>query len=311
MTRAAFGRAAFVQLIRAKLNGRRVVASISGGKDSAAMSLWLHELGIEHDRVFADTGWEHPLTYEYLRGELTRAIGPIVEVRGERLMQDLIRKKGMFPSRKHRFCTSELKVKPLLAFMDDLGDDIVNAIGIRADESASRASLPMWESPPDREQEIWRPMIHRSEAEVIELHRRHGLKPNPLYLLGASRVGCFPCINARKAEIRFIAEQSPDRIAEIRALEEEVSAAAEARAAAKGHTLASLGYMRPTFFQAPMQEKPGPDRKRGMWPIDRVVAWSKTARGGRRLELFHEQTDGCARWGMCEPPSAQKEGDEE
>jgi hypothetical protein len=49
-----------------RLNGRRVVASISGGKDSAAMGLWLMEQGIEYDRVFADTGWEHPLTYEYL-----------------------------------------------------------------------------------------------------------------------------------------------------------------------------------------------------------------------------------------------------
>ena len=46
--------------------GRRVIASISGGKDSAAMSLWL----TEHDRVFADTGWEYEATYEYLRGPL-------------------------------------------------------------------------------------------------------------------------------------------------------------------------------------------------------------------------------------------------
>jgi 3'-phosphoadenosine 5'-phosphosulfate sulfotransferase (PAPS reductase)/FAD synthetase len=99
--------AAWTTLLRAHLAGRRVVASVSGGKDSAAMSLHLTELGIEHDRVFADTGWEHPRTYDYLRGELTRVLGPIVEVRGPRGMADLIRWKGMFPSRKHRFCTSE------------------------------------------------------------------------------------------------------------------------------------------------------------------------------------------------------------
>ena len=63
--------------ILTRLNGRRVVASVSGGKDSAAMSLYLHELGIDHDRVFLDTGWEHPDTYEYLRGELTAKLGPI------------------------------------------------------------------------------------------------------------------------------------------------------------------------------------------------------------------------------------------
>lgn len=60
-----------------RLRGRRVIASISGGKDSAAMSLYLHELGIEHERVFLDTGWESPITYEYLRGELPKVIGPI------------------------------------------------------------------------------------------------------------------------------------------------------------------------------------------------------------------------------------------
>jgi len=42
----------------ARLNGCRGVASISGGKDSAAMSLYLHELGIDHDRGLLDTGWK-------------------------------------------------------------------------------------------------------------------------------------------------------------------------------------------------------------------------------------------------------------
>lgn len=41
-----------------RLRGKTVVASISGGKDSAAMSLWLHEQGIEHLRCFLGTGCE-------------------------------------------------------------------------------------------------------------------------------------------------------------------------------------------------------------------------------------------------------------
>jgi 3'-phosphoadenosine 5'-phosphosulfate sulfotransferase (PAPS reductase)/FAD synthetase len=93
--------------LKDRINGRRVVASISGGKDSAAMSLYLAELGIDHDRVFLDTGWEHDLTYEYLRGPLTAKLGPIVELRAPLLMEGLIRKKGMFPSRVRRFCTQD------------------------------------------------------------------------------------------------------------------------------------------------------------------------------------------------------------
>jgi 3'-phosphoadenosine 5'-phosphosulfate sulfotransferase (PAPS reductase)/FAD synthetase len=44
--------------------------------------------------------------------------------------------------------------------------------------------------------------------------------------------------------------------------------------------------------------------------IDRVVAWSRTARGGVQLNLLQESPDsGCFRWGMCEPP--QKADDDE
>lgn len=75
--------------IREKIGQRKVVLSVSGGKDSAAASLYLRELGIEHERVFADTGWEHPLTYEHIRGELTRVLGPIVEVRAPWTLPEL------------------------------------------------------------------------------------------------------------------------------------------------------------------------------------------------------------------------------
>ena len=78
------------------------------------MSLYLTEQGIEHERVFLDTGWEHDLTYEYLREDLPRALGPITWISGPRLMEDLVRHRGMFPSRLRRFCTQELKVRPMI-----------------------------------------------------------------------------------------------------------------------------------------------------------------------------------------------------
>lgn len=287
-----------------KLAGRRVVASISGGKDSAAMSLWLTERGIEHDRVFCDTGWEAAETYEHIE-YLAERLGPITWLRGERQMEALVEHKGMFPSRMRRFCTEELKVKPILAHLNArvaAGEDVVNAVGIRAGESEARAKMPEWEWSKGFDCEVWRPLICWTEADVVDIHTRHQLRPNPLYLKGASRVGCFPCIFARKAEVKLIADKFPEQIVRIRKMEERVQAAALARHATKN---TDAPFHPPSFFQAPNRDANG---QRLCIPIDDVVAWSRTLPGGRtedrQVEMFAAADEGCMRWGLCEtsPP---------
>jgi 3'-phosphoadenosine 5'-phosphosulfate sulfotransferase (PAPS reductase)/FAD synthetase len=277
-----------------RLDGRRVVASVSGGKDSAAMALRLKELEIDHDQLFADTGWEADVTYDYLRGPLARAIGPVEEVKSEiGGMEDLIRKKGSFPSRLSRFCTEELKVKPVakrLNVLQDSGVDTVNAVGVRAEESEKRAAMPEWEWSKAYDCEVWRPMLGWKLGDVLEIHRRHGLSINPLYFrTGVERVGCWPCVQCRKAEIRAVAESDPGRIEQLRRLEAEVT---ERRGATRA------------FFQAKTGRTGEP------WPIDRVVAWSKTPTRGRHVELFDDGSPGCVRWGMCEFLPSLKAEDE-
>ncbi len=288
--------------LKAKINGRRVVASISGGKDSAAMSLYLTELGIEHDRVFMDTGWEHDLTYAYLRGPLTEKLGPITWLEPKRKMEELVLHKGMFPSRMQRFCTQLLKVDPMkrhIRSIQDTDGDVVNAVGVRAAESEARSKMAEWEWQNVMDCEVWRPLIRWSEQDVIDIHKRHGLAPNPLYLKGAERVGCWPCVFARKEEIRFIADADPERIDRIRELEGLVTLKAKERNEARGDTLKN----NPSWFQA---------RNGGTgecWPIDTVVQWSKTSRGGKQFELFAagERDAGCMRWGLCETNVEKKD----
>ncbi|MFM2153889.1 MAG: Stenotrophomonas phage, partial [Pseudomonadota bacterium] len=103
---------------------------------------------------------------------------------------------------------------------------------------------------------------------------------------------CWPCIYARKSEIRLIADIDPDRITRLRVLEAQVTDTASARAKAKGETLK----MNPAFFQA----KTGGGGE--AWPIDRVVDWSRTSRGGVQVELFaaDPRDAGCMRWGLCD-----------
>lgn len=265
-----------------------VVASVSGGKDSTALMLALREAEVPFRAVFADTGWEAPETYAYL-DTLRERIGPIDVVHPKRDMRAAVLHRACFPARMQRWCTRELKINPLRAYHDAVGVETVSAMGIRADESESRAKMPMWADDDDWGGYVWRPLLHWTIDDVIAIHRRHDAPMNPLYHGGAERVGCYPCIFSRKEEIRTLPEW---RIAEIEALE--VEATAE-RAKRNAETPGRYAHEHATFFQTR-------DVGRTMG-IREIHAWSRTERGGKQLPLLQPVPQGgCMRWGTCEAP---------
>lgn len=276
-----------------------VVLSLSGGKDSTAAALALREAGVPYRMVFADTQWEAPETYAHL-DHLRERLGPIDVVGVPGGMVAKIEHRAGFPARMQRWCTRELKLKPLRdyhsALEESTGRESVCVVGIRSDESDSRAKMLPWEDDQTWEGWVWRPLLRWTVADVLAIHHRHGVEVNPLYKRGHNRVGCYPCIYAGKNEIALIAEHSPTRIDEIRRLEEMVvKVRAERNAVQPGRYVHPKG----TFFQT---------RDRGaansFQPIDTVVAWAKTAHGGRQNFLFPPPPDGgCFRWGMCEAPT--------
>lgn len=202
---------------------------------------------------------------------------------------DLCMLKGRFPSRMAQFCTEELKTKPLtehaLTLIDMLGCDVWSWQGVRRDESARRKNALGFE---DLTGGIWafRPIAGWTAQQTVDfVVKVHGVKLNPLYEQGMTRVGCMPCVNASKAELAEIARRFPehiDRIAEWEALVSDVSKRGES-----------------SFFSAPTSDNRGELRGNN---IHSVVRWAKTFRGGKVLDpQWDQDAPACASsYGLCE-----------
>lgn len=272
---------------------------ISGGKDSTALLLWaVHESGypIESIRAtFADTGNECEETYDYVR-MLSEKVHPIEWLKPERDFFELAKHKGRFPSATVRFCTVELKLKPSKAYVLQLaeeGHDVLLHSGVRAAESAERSLLP------ERELDLYygfpafRPLLRWSIDDVWAIHRRYGIEPNPLYALGASRVGCAPCIMSQKKEIEQMAALFPHRFDRIR--EAELDGGSR-----ECNTFFSPDKVPPRFRSRTVEAKGGRLVRIAM--IDDVLRWSKTGyRANETPSMFEEEPPSCSHTsGWCE-----------
>lgn len=48
------------------------------------------------------------------------------------------------------------------------------------------------------------PLLRWSAEDCFALMKLHSVEPNPLYLLGAGRVGCFPCVMVNMRELKAL-----------------------------------------------------------------------------------------------------------
>lgn len=211
---------------------------------------------------------------------------------------DLCMWKGRFPSRKAQFCTQELKGIPIdrdvLLPLIKAGADVWSWRGVRKDESAPRAKLTETELC-DPGVTVYRPLLDWTVEDVFAIHRKHGIKPNPLYSQGAGRVGCMPCINCRKGELREIAARFPDEIDRVEEWERIVGLCSKRGAATffagsnAHHNHRSIAAMQPREIVA-------------IANIRQAVEWAKTARGGRQYDLLGtpEISQCSSIYGLCE-----------
>lgn len=200
---------------------------------------------------------------------------------------DLCMWKGRFPSTKARFCTFDLKHAPVrdqvvLPALKEF-DEVISWQGVRAQESPARAGLPAWEEDADNTPglHVYRPILNWLHEDVFALAKRHGIKPNPLYEQGCSRVGCMPCIHARKSELAEIFSRWPEEIKRVAEWERLV-----AECSRRGNS---------TFF--PSTHDPRRAERRievitvDEYGIESYRDWAMTTRGGAQFDLLAESND--------------------
>ncbi|WKL16681.1 phosphoadenosine phosphosulfate reductase family protein [Comamonas testosteroni] len=203
---------------------------------------------------------------------------------------DLCMLKGRFPSRKAQFCTEELKRNMAVEFqlgLLDQGHRVISWQGVRRDESAARRNAKMAEriGPGLR---AFRPLVEWTAAQVFEFTGVRCIHPNPLYLQGADRVGCMPCINCSKSELRQISQRWPEHPKRISEWEHMVGQCSK------------RGYS--TFFTDSNKAK---DRRKVFADLNvwTRIEWAQTTRGGKQFDLLAQLNEphACASsYGLCE-----------
>lgn len=191
----------------------RHILSLSGGKDSTALAIYMRDKVPEMEYVFCDTQKELPETYEYLDCLQTYLGKPIVRLNAQRGFDHWLQVYGGYlPSSRMRWCTKMLKIKPFEEFVGDA--TVLSYIGIRADE--------------DREGYIStkpniKPLYPFKEAGIIETDVMRILDESglglPKYYEWRTRSGCYFCFFQRKAEWVGLLEKHPELFEKAKAYE--------------------------------------------------------------------------------------------
>ena len=190
--------------------GALFVANHSGGKDSQIMMWRLAERIPRAQLLVVHAPLEQvewPDAVEHIEATIPAGV-PLVLARiasGKTLLER-VEERRKFPGPGRRWCTSDFKRGPIereirrhLKAHPEFGGLVVNCMGMRAQESASRARQATWEydarnSRAGREWYNWLPVHGLREEEVFAGIRAAGQEPHRAYDAGMSRFSCIFCL---------------------------------------------------------------------------------------------------------------------
>lgn len=198
------------------MTNERHILGISGGRDSASLAVYMrqHHPQLPLEYFFTDTGKELPEVYSFL-DKLEGFLGcPIQRLNPDRDFDFWLDEYGNFlPSPRTRWCTRQLKLRPLEHWLKadlEAGTVIHSYVAIRADEPSRegyQATHPnMLVHFPLRDAGIDR-------AGVMEILEQSDVG-EPDYYKWRSRSGCTFCFYQQKIEWVRLSEHHPDRFSE-------------------------------------------------------------------------------------------------
>lgn len=183
----------------------RHVCGLSGGKDSSALAIYLRDRVPELEYFFCDTGAELPETYEFLN-RLEVVLGkPITRINAQRGFDHWFEVyRGTLPSPQMRWCTRQMKIRPLEEWIGEA--PATSYIAIRSDERNRKgyvstkpnitAVFPFLDADID-------------QAGVMRILTDAGIGL-PSYYEWRTRSGCYFCFYQRKAEWVGLHDRHPE-----------------------------------------------------------------------------------------------------
>lgn len=226
-------------------SGALFVLNDSGGKDSQAMRIALRGLIPREQMVvvhasLGDVEW--PGALEHAQEGAARDGLVFIVARSVKTFFQMVEHRfatrpdaPSWPSAKHRQCTSDLKRGPIEREIRKYASrngfrDVVNCMGIRAEESSNRAKLSPFKrnesnsiAPrvgrakhnkgkiirPGRHWFDWLPIFDLSRFQVFGHIEAAGEEPHEAYKLGNERLSCMFCIMGSRNDLRNAALNNP------------------------------------------------------------------------------------------------------
>jgi len=242
----------------------RHVLGISGGKDSAALAIYIKEQHPEvHEKIeyfFTDTGAELDEVYDFL-AKLEAYLGKeILRLSSGKPFEHWLKLHNEYlPSPQQRWCTRMMKIIPFEEFVGD--DPVITYVGIRADENREGyiSQKPTIKAVfPFIEDGLVRDDIFQILEDTVGI---------PEYYKWRSRSGCYFCFFQQQKEWLGLKRNHPQLFEKAKEFENKTRTKfdwkeGEVEFGGHGYTWSSQGTLDELVKRAELREKKGDNKSK-------------------------------------------------